>query len=81
MLIIVITAIVIPLAAHFENKASEKSPEEIAKEAEEAEIEAAKWRVYSAWLQSLMSIFPYLYIIGAPGIFVSQHVWLQWMCR
>ena len=64
--------IIIPIIIHFEGKAAEKTPEEIAQEAKDAETEAKKWTALSSWLDALMSVFQYLYIIGAPGIFVSQ---------
>jgi hypothetical protein len=57
---------------HFEGHKADKTPEEIAQEAKDAEIEAKKWTALSSWLNALMSIFQYLYIIGAPGIFVSH---------
>lgn len=66
-----IAAVIIPIAMHFENKKASKTPEEIAQEAKDAAIEAKKWTALSSWLDALVSIFQYLYIIGAPGIFVS----------
>jgi cell division protein FtsB len=68
----VIAAVIIPIIMYFENKPETKTPEEIAQEAEDAELEAKKWTALSSWLAALMSIFQYLYIIGAPGIFVSS---------
>jgi len=69
--IALIAMIIIPIIIHFEGKAAEKTPEEIAQEAKDAEIEAKKWTALSSWLDALMSVFQYLYIIGAPGIFIA----------
>jgi hypothetical protein len=67
----VIAAIIIPIIVYFENKHDSRTPEEIAQEAKDAELEAKKWTALSSWVAALMSIFQYIYIIGAPGIFVS----------
>lgn len=67
----VIAAVMIPIIMYFESKHDNKTPEEIAQDAKDAELEAKKWTALSSWLAALMSIFQYLYIIGAPGIFVS----------
>jgi hypothetical protein len=67
-----VAAVIIPIVIHFENKKAAKTPEEIAKEAEDAALEAKNWTALSSWLDALMSVFQYLYIIGAPGIFVSH---------
>lgn len=64
-------AIIIPIGLHFQAKQEAKSPEELAKEASEAVEEAAKWSQPSDWLAHFLDMFQYLYIIGAPGIFVS----------
>jgi len=67
----VIAAVMIPIIMYFENKHDSKTPEEIAQEAKDAELEAKKWTALSSWVAALMSIFQYIYIIGAPAIFVS----------
>ena len=71
MSMVLIAAIAIPLIAHFEGKKTDKTPEEIAQDAKDAADEAKNWTTLSSWLRAIMSVFQYLYIIGAPGIFVS----------
>ena len=64
-------AIIIPIAMHYADKENSKSPEEKAQDAKEKVEEAAKWTEPSAWIGHLLDMFQYLYIIGAPGVFVS----------
>jgi len=71
MSLVLIAAIAIPLIVHFEGKKTDKTPEEIAQDAKDAADEAKNWTTLSSWLDAIMSVFQYLYIIGAPGIFVS----------
>jgi hypothetical protein len=65
-------AIMIPVAMHYAAKDNAKSPEEHEKDAQEQAEEAAKWTAPSAWVGHILEMFQYLYIIGAPGVFVSH---------
>ena len=71
-MILVMGAIMIPIFMHIAAKNDAKSPEELEKDAKESLEEAAKWTEPSAWIGHLLDMFQYLYIIGAPGAFVSR---------
>lgn len=71
-MILVMAAIMIPIFMHIAAKNDAKSPEELEKDAKESLEEAAKWTEPSAWIGHLLDMFQYLYIIGAPGAFVSR---------
>lgn len=64
-------AIMIPIAIHYADKANAKSAEDKAQDAKDKMEEDAKWTEPSAWIGHLLDMFQYLYIIGAPGVFVS----------
>lgn len=70
-LLVTVAAIMVPIAMHYSAKDDAKSPEEHAKEAQDAVEEAAKWSQPSAWIGHLLEMFQYLYIVGGPGVFVS----------
>lgn len=70
-MLLVIAAIVIPIGLHFQSKQQDKTPEQIEKEAQDAEEEAAKWTLPSMWVMKLVDMFHYVYVVGIPGVFVS----------
>lgn len=70
-LLVTLSAIMIPIAMHFDNKDNAKTPEQLADEAKEAAEEAAKWSQPSDWVAHFMDMFQYLYVVGAPGVFVA----------
>jgi hypothetical protein len=73
MFMVLVAAVLIPVMIHFESKKVDKTPEEIAQDLKDAEDEAKKWTALSSWLDAIMSVFQYLYIIGGPGILVCWH--------
>ena len=76
----VIAAIMFPIAMHFAKKHDSKTPEELAQEAKDAELESKKWTALSSWVAALVSVFQYLYIIGAPVVFVSSDIRVVLTC-
>lgn len=69
-LLLTVVAIMIPIAMHYQAKHNAKSPEELAQEAQDTAA-APKWTQPSDWISHFLNMFQYLYIIGAPGVFVS----------
>lgn len=70
--LLVLVAIVVPIASIFGNKNAPKTPEELEKEAEDRAKEAENFTEPSAWIEPLAELAHYMYIIAGPGIFVSQ---------
>jgi hypothetical protein len=53
------------------NKHNEKTPEELDQEKQDQAEDAKNWTLPSAWIESLLSMTHYLYVIAGPGVFVS----------
>lgn len=68
---LVLLAIMVPIAVHFGNKHNEKTPEELDQERQDQVEDAKNWTLPSAWIEPLFSMTHYLYVIAGPGIFVS----------